>query len=123
MLPDVLALVIVLVLLVVTLWSVSIGAMLDVRREERRDMSTACPAWVPLARRDGRVYRCGVPLPAGRAWCGTHASPRARIEPGPDVERVDATRQWADARAKMRWGVPVASGALLLVVVVVTVLL
>lgn len=114
---------VVLVLVVVTLWSVSIGALLDVRREERRDRSAICPAWVPLARDDGRVYRCGVPLPAGRDWCGTHASPRARIEPGPDVERVDATRQWADARAKMRWGVPLASGTLLLTVVVVAVLL
>lgn len=118
-----LALLVVLVLLAVTLWSVSIGARLDVRREERRDLSTACPAWVPLARGDGRVYRCGLPLPAGRAWCGTHASPRARIEPGPDVERVDATRQWADARAKMRWGVPVATASLLLAVVLVAVLL
>lgn len=114
---------VVLVLLVVTLWSVSVGALLDVRREERRDLSAACPAWVPLPHDHGRVYRCGVPLPDGRDWCGTHASPRARIEPGPDVERVDRTRKWADAHAKMRWGVPVATGALLLTGVVVALLL
>lgn len=119
------ALLLVLVLLVVFLWSVSLGAVLEVRKEAQRDLATACRAWVPLAGRDDQLYRCGVPLRPGQSWCGTHASPRDRRAGArdPGVERVEATRQWADARAKLQWGIPVASIVLLGAVAAVLALL
>lgn len=100
-----------LVLAAVSLWSVSIGAIRDVRREERRDPATACPAWVPLAGDDDHLYRCGAPLTPGDVHCPMHAQPRQRNadRTHPRAERVEATRAWADARRKMRWGIPVAS--------------
>ena len=99
-----------LVLAAVSLWSVSIGAVLEVRRERDRDLEALCRAWVPLAGGE-RLYRCGRPTAPGRAHCPTHAaaSRRNAATTHPDAERVQATRQWADARRKMRWGIPVAT--------------
>ena len=108
------------VLAAVSLWSVSIGALLEVRRERHRDLTSLCRAWVPLAGGD-RLYRCGAPTVPGRDHCPTHASANRRNAAAthPDAERVEATRLWADARRKMRWGVPVASLALAASVVAV----
>lgn len=107
----VIVLLLALVLAAVSLWSVSIGAIRDVRREEARDPSTRCPAWVPLAGDDDHLYRCGAPLAAGATHCPMHAQPRQRNAEltHPDATRVEATRTWADARRKMRWGIPVAT--------------
>lgn len=117
----VIVLLLALVLAAVSLWSVSIGAVRDVRREERRDLSTACPAWVPLAGDDDHLYRCGAPLPAGATHCPVHAQPRQRNadRTHPDAQRVEATRAWADARRKMRWGIPVAVATLVAALVTV----
>lgn len=111
-----------LVLAAVSLWSVSIGAVLEVRRERDRDLEALCRAWVPLAGGE-RLYRCGAPTAAGRDHCPTHAaaSRRNAATTHPDAERVEATRQWADARRKMRWGIPVATLALLGTVVALAV--
>ena len=101
------------VLAAVSLWSVSIGALLEVRRERQRDLTALCRAWVPLAGGD-RLYRCGATTVPGRDHCPTHASPNRRNAAAthPEAQRVEATRQWADARRKMRWGIPVATVAL-----------
>lgn len=101
-----------LVLAAVSLWSVSVGALVEVRRERERDLSELCQAWVPLAGGD-RLYRCGAPTTGGREFCPAHAAPSRRNAAitHPGAERVEATRQWADARRKMRWGIPVASAA------------
>lgn len=110
-------LVVALVLAVVSLWSVSIGAARDVRREQTKDLEAWCRAWVPLAGGQ-RLYRCGARPVAGSAYCPTHASP-ARRNAGtthPDAPRVEATRAWADARRKMRWGVPVATASVVVTV-------
>lgn len=98
-----------LVLAAVSLWSVSIGAVLDVRREQARDLDEVCRAWVPLAGGQ-RLYRCGAATAPGRPYCPTHAAPTRRnaTTTHPDAERVEATRTWADARRKMRWGIPLA---------------
>lgn len=116
-------LVLALVLAAVSLWSVSVGAVVEVRRERSRDLSRLCRAWVPLAGGQ-RLYRCGRDTATGREFCATHAAPSRRNASltHPDAERVEASRQWADARRKMRWGIPlacvtlVASMALLAVV-------
>lgn len=102
-----------LVLAAVSLWSVSVGAVVEVRRERTRDLSRLCRAWVPLAGGD-RLYRCGAPTTGGPEFCAAHAAPSRRNASvtHPDAERVEATRQWADAQRKMRWGIPVASVAL-----------
>lgn len=102
----------VLVLAAVSLWSVSVGALVEVRRERDRDLTRLCRAWVPLAGGD-RLYRCGATPADGREYCPAHAAPSRRnaATTHPDAERVEATRQWADARRKMRWGIPVASAA------------
>lgn len=113
-----LILLVALVLATVSLWSVSIGALLEVRRERARDLADVCRAWVPLAGGE-RLYRCGRATAPGRDFCPSHAAP-ARRNAGtthPDAARVEATRQWADARRKMRWGVPVASLTLVAVIV------
>jgi hypothetical protein len=114
----VVVLVVGLVLAAVSLWSVSVGALLEVRRERTRDLDALCRAWVPLAGGD-RLYRCGAPTAGGGDWCPTHASPSRRnaATTHPHAERVEATRQWADARRKMRWGIPVATLSLVAVVV------
>lgn len=119
---DVIVLVLALVLAAVSLWSVSVGAVVEVRRERDRDLAELCRAWVPLARGE-RLYRCGAPTTRGREFCPAHAAPSRRNAAitHPDAERVEATRQWADARRKMRWGIPVASAAALAVVVVLVV--
>lgn len=111
-----------LVLVAVSLWSVSIGAVLDARRERRRALDEVCPAWVPLAG-GNRLYRCGAAPAPGRDHCPTHAAPSRRNAAAthPGAERVEATRQWADARRKMRWGIPLASATLAAVVVAVAV--
>lgn len=111
-----------LVLAAVSLWSVSIGAVLDARRERDRDLATVCRAWVPLAG-GHRLYRCGAPTAAGRDHCPTHATPSRRnaAVTHPGAQRVEATRQWADARRKMRWGLPLASATVLVVAVVLAV--
>lgn len=103
-----------LVLAAISLWSVSVGAVLEVRRERDRDLTTLCRAWVPLAGGD-RLYRCGAPTAPGRDHCPMHASASRRNADAthPDAERVEATRQWADARRKMRWGIPVATLSLM----------
>lgn len=125
--PDtgrpVLALLLALVLAAVSLWSVSVGAVLAVRRERARDLSEVCRAWVPLAGGD-RLYRCGAPTVHGREHCAAHAAPARRnaATTHPGAERVEATRQWADARRKMRWGIPVASVALLATIATLVVL-
>ncbi len=64
---------------------------------------------MPLAGGE-RLYRCGRATAAGREFCATHAAPARRnaSQTHPDAERVEATRQWADARRKMRWGIPLA---------------
>lgn len=117
----VIVLLLALVLAAVSLWSVSIGAIRDVRREEQRDPATACPAWVPLAGDDDHLYRCGAAPAPGDRFCPMHAQPRQRNahRTHPHAERVEATRAWADARRKMRWGIPVASAAALATVVAV----
>lgn len=106
-----------LVLAAVSLWSVSVGAVLEVRRERARDLERLCRAWVPLAGGQ-RLYRCGAPTARGRDHCPTHAAAPRRnaAETHPDAERVEATRQWADAHRKMRWGVPTATLAVVLTV-------
>ena len=112
-----------LVLAAISLWSVSVGAVRDVRREESRDLSRLCPAWVPLAGRDDALYRCGAePGPDG-TWCPAHAKPRQRAaeHTHPGARHVEATWTWADARRKMRWGIPVASASAVLVVVLAVV--
>ena len=111
-----------LALAAVSLWSVSIGAVLDARRERRRDLGSVCRAWVPLAGGE-RLYRCGATPVPGREHCPTHAAPSRRNAEAthPGAERVEATRQWADARRKMRWGLPLASATLVAVVVAVAV--
>lgn len=98
-----------LVLAAVSLWSVSVGAWLEVQRERDRDLDALCPAWVPLAGGD-QLYRCGARPAAGGEFCPTHASPSRRNAAAthPDADRVEHTRQWADARRQMRWGLPLA---------------
>jgi hypothetical protein len=102
----VIALVAVLVLLVVTIWSTSVGAVLLARREQRRDLTLACRAWVPLARDDGRLYRCAAPVRPGNPRCGTHAASPDPVDGRP---RLEMSRQEAHARTLMRWGMPVAA--------------
>ena len=111
-----------LVLAAVSLWSVSVGAILEVRRERERDLAELCRAWVPLAGGD-RLYRCGAATTGDREFCPAHAAPSRRNAAltHPDAERVEATRQWADARRKMRWGIPVASATAIGVVVLLAV--
>lgn len=110
-----------LVLAAVSLWSVSIGAVRDVRREEARDLAAVCPAWVPLAGDEDRLYRCGRPPADDTTYCPAHAQPRQRNaeQTHPGAERLEATRAWADARRKMRWGIPVASASVVATAVVV----
>lgn len=105
------------VLAAVFLWSVSIGAVLEIRREERRGLQGRCPAWVPLGRADGALYRCGVPVRRDAEHCGQHASPdrRAWASQHPEWERIERTRAAADAASKLRWGVPLATICLLTV--------
>lgn len=109
-----------LVLAAVSLWSVSVGAILEVRRERDRDLRTVCRAWVPLAGGD-RLYRCGAATAPGADHCPTHAAPARRNAEAthPGAHRVEATRQWADARRKMRWGIPVATLSVVATVVAV----
>lgn len=120
--PDVIVLVLAMVLAAVSLWSVSVGAIIEVRRERDRDLADLCRAWVPLAGGD-RLYRCGAPTTGDREFCPAHAAPSRRNAEAthPDAEHVEATRQWADARRKMRWGIPVASAAVVAVVVLLAV--
>lgn len=117
-----LVLLLALVLAAVSLWSVSVGALVEVRRERDRDLSELCRAWVPLAGGE-HLYRCGAATAGGREFCPAHAAPSRRnaATTHPDAERVEATRQWADARRKMRWGIPVASAAAVGVVVLLAV--
>lgn len=116
-------LVVALVLAAVSLWSVSVGAIMEVRRERARDLDALCRAWVPLAGGD-RLYRCGARTASGSEYCPTHAAPSRRnaATTHPDAEKVEATRQWADARRKMRWGIPVATASLLATIAVVAIL-
>lgn len=115
-------LVVALVLAAVSLWSVSVGAVVEVRRERDRDLTALCRAWVPLAGGD-RLYRCGSTTAPGSDFCPTHAAPSRRNAhvTHPDATRVEATRQWADARRKMRWGIPVATASVVATVVVLAV--
>lgn len=117
-------LVVALVLAAISLWSVSVGAVLELRREQGRDLERLCRAWVPLAGGD-RLYRCGNPTAGDGPWCATHAAPSRRNADAthPGAEKVEATRQAADARRKMRWGIPVASASLVATVVAVVVVL
>lgn len=109
------ALVAVLVLIVVVLWSASVGAVLLARREQRRDLLDACRAWVPLARDDGRLYRCAAPVRPGNSRCGTHATVPDPVDGRP---RLEMSRQEAHARALMRWGLPLAAAISFLVIII-----
>jgi hypothetical protein len=115
----VIALVASLVLLVVVVWSASVGAVVLARREQRRDLTIACRAWVPLARDDGRLYRCAAPVRLGNSRCGTHATTPDPVDGRP---RLEMSRQEAHARALMRWGMPVAAAMSFLVIVIAVVL-
>jgi hypothetical protein len=114
----VIALVAALVLIVVVLWSASIGAVLLARREQRRDLATACRAWVPLARDNGQLYRCAAPVRPGNTRCGTHATVPDPVDGRP---RLEMSRQEAHARALTRWGLPVTAAISFLVILIVLV--
>ncbi|MTV24064.1 hypothetical protein FTX61_01310 [Nitriliruptoraceae bacterium ZYF776] len=102
------------------LWTVSVGALRDLRRARALDPRSGCQAWVTVRRLPDRRYRCGTPTYAGTDRCRLHlatevtATPRA-AGPAPGhatdrrgVRHLDEPQAVGQAIVLARIGVPLA---------------
>lgn len=108
------------------LWTISVGAVREVREVRASDPRLGCQAWVAVAGLPGRRYRCGAAVYAGGTRCLRHEVDRDVEEEGAatDVTLVDEPQAVGRALVRARVGVPLAlaalSGAVLLVGIAVT---
>lgn len=96
------------------LWTVSVGAVREVREGRRSDPRLGCQAWVPVAGLSGRRYRCCAPVYAGGSWCLRHEVDRGE-EPdaaGTEARFIDEPQAVGRALVRARIGIPLALASL-----------
>ncbi|WP_052667578.1 hypothetical protein [Nitriliruptor alkaliphilus] len=92
------------------LWTVSVGAVREVREVRASDPRLGCQAWVAVAGLPGRRYRCGASVYAGGPWCLRHEVDREdQQEVAADVTLIDEPQGVGRALVRARVGVPLAA--------------
>jgi hypothetical protein len=97
------------------LWTVSVGAMREVRRARRRSPRVGCQAWVTVPGLPGRLYRCCEPVYASGSFCRRHEADRGSDAPQGDSRptTIDEPQAVGRALAQARIGIPLAILAVL----------
>lgn len=95
------------------LWTVSVGAVREVRQMRASDPRLGCQAWVAVPRLPGRRYRCGASVYAGGPWCLRHEVDREdQHEQAADVTLIDEPQGVGRALVRARFGIPLALASL-----------